>query len=403
MSVPALRPAALFGLLSLGLLAAPAVAAPAYDTKAQSAIIIDMSADRVLFEKDADRQIPTASMSKLMSMYVVFEKLRAGTLKPEDELTVSKHAWSKEGSRMFVEVNSKVKVSDLIKGVIVQSGNDAITVLAEGIAGTEDNFANMLNEAAARLGMQHSHFMNATGLPADGHYSTVRDLAILAEAIIRDFPEYYEVYGETEFTYNNIRQENRNPLLGTEGHNAAKVEGADGLKTGHTEEAGFGLIGSAKRGGRRLVEVMSGMKSMQERADESSKMMEWGFREFSAYTLFQANDRATDVAVWMGDKPSVPLRVAKDVVLTLSPEEAKQIVVKARVTAPVPAPVQAGAELGQLVVDIPGSAREMTVPLVAANSVGELGVVARFLAGIQATLFGGTGAAPAATTATVQK
>lgn len=381
--------------------ALPAQAA-SYDTKANSAILLDLAANRVLFEKDADKRIPTASMSKVMTMYVVFERLRDGRLSMDDELLVSKNAWQKEGSKMFVEIDKRVKVSDLIKGVIVQSGNDAAIVLAEGIAGTEEAFAVQMNQTAQRLGLTGSHFDNATGLPSPTHYSTVRDLAKLSQALIHDFPEYYNIYSEQEFTYNEIRQANRNPLLGTEGNRNSLVQGADGIKTGHTQEAGYGLMGSAVRDGRRLIMVISGLGSMRERADESNRLMEWGFREFSAYTLFKAGDRATEVDVWMGDKPKVPLLVTQDVVLTLSPGEVEQLQVRARVEAPVPAPVEARQELGTLVVEIPGGTEPLTLPLVAANAVGELGMTSRFLAGMQSVLFGQEDPAAAPTVAVPQ-
>ena len=253
----------------------------AQQTSAKQAIIVDYKTGNVLFEKNADQKMPTSSMSKVMSMYVIFDALKKGNLSLDDEFVVSEKAWKKGGSKMFIEVGKKVKVEDLIRGVIIQSGNDATIALAEGLAGSEEMFANALNRKAKELGMDNSSFMNASGWPDENHYSTARDLAKLAKAMIEEFPEYYEFYSETEFTFNDIKQANRNPLLG------AGI-GADGLKTGHTDDGGYGLIGTGVNDdGRRVIMVLNGMESKKERREESIRLLQWGLNGFTNVVLFE--------------------------------------------------------------------------------------------------------------------
>ena len=237
------------------------------ETLAKEAVIIDFETGAVLYDKNADIKTPTSSMSKVMTAMVVFDAIRSGKLSLEQTLPVSEKAWRSEGSKMFVALNSQVKVEDLIRGMIIQSGNDACVVLAEGVAGSEENFTELLNAKAKEIGMSGSHFMNSSGWPDPEHYSTVRDLAAMAKYLITNYPDEYKYYSEKEFTYNNIKQGNRNPLL-------YKNMGADGVKTGHTDDGGYGLIGSAVREGRRVIMVLNGTASMQERADEASKLVE---------------------------------------------------------------------------------------------------------------------------------
>ncbi|HEY8189199.1 MAG TPA: D-alanyl-D-alanine carboxypeptidase family protein, partial [Micavibrio sp.] len=243
-------------------------AAETMETPAKQAIMLDFDTGAILMEKNADERMTPSSMSKEMTMYMVFEALKSGKLTLEQTLPISERAWRMQGSKMFVGINSQVKVEDLVRGVIIQSGNDAAIALAEGVGGTEDNFALMLNKKAEELGMKNSHFMNASGWPDPQHYSTAHDLSILAYRMVHDFPEYYHYYSEKEFTYNNIKQGNRNPLL-------YRNIGADGIKTGHTDEGGYGLIGSGILDNRRVIFVVNGLSSMQERADESARMLEW--------------------------------------------------------------------------------------------------------------------------------
>ena len=351
------------------------------DTLARQAIIVDADTEQVLLEKNADDRMPPSSMSKLMTMYVVFDQLKQGQLRLEQTLPVSERAWRMGGSKMFVELNAQVSVADLIRGVIVQSGNDACIVLAEGIAGSETQFAVMLNDYGRRIGLRSSTFRNSTGWPDPEHRMTARDLSILARRLITDFPEYYPYYSERSFRWNNITQENRNPLLG-------RVAGADGLKTGHTDEAGYGLTGSAKRGDRRLILVVNGLNSMRARAEESERLMEWGFREFENVVLFRAADVVDQAPVYLGERATVPLVGGRDVVITMPRTWRNRLQVRVRFEAPVPAPVARGTELGRLVVSGQGvPPRE--VPLFAGADVARLGLLPRIPALVGRWVFGG--------------
>lgn len=353
----------------------------AVDTAARQVIIIDADTEQVLLEKNADERMPPSSMSKLMTMYVVFDHLKQGRLRLDQQLPVSERAWRMQGSKMFVELNAQIAVEDLIRGVIIQSGNDACIVLAEGIAGSETQFAVMLNEYGQRIGLRNSTFRNATGWPDPEHRMTARDLSILARRLINDFPEYYRYYSERSFRWNNISQENRNPLLG-------RVAGADGMKTGHTEEAGYGLTGSARRGERRLILVVNGLNSMRARAEESERLMEWGYREFENVVLFRAADVIDQAPVYLGERATVPLVGGRDVVLTMPRTWRNRLQVRVRFEAPVPAPVARGTELGRLMVGGAGvPPRE--VPLLAGADVARLGLLPRIPAVVGRWMFGG--------------
>ena len=270
---------ACLALLAVAAAAGPLpAAAQGFETRAAHAILVDAETDTVLLQHEADARMPPASMAKLMTMAVVFDALETGRLRLDDEFVVSENAWrnggaKSGGSTMFAELGSTIRVEDLIHGVIVQSANDGCIIIAEGMAGTEASFAAMMNAEARKLGLTDSHFTNSTGLPDPEQYVTARDLATLAKHLIYDFPEYYAIYQQTEFTWNKIRQRNRNPLL-------EMGIGADGLKTGYTEESGYGLVGSASRDGQRLIMVINGTKSDKERAEEARKLMDWGFRAF---------------------------------------------------------------------------------------------------------------------------
>ena len=339
------------------------------DTVARQAILVDFETGAVLLEKNPDERMPPSSMSKLMTMYVVFDMLKAGRLRLDQTMPVSERAWRMGGSKMFVDLGAQVSVESLARGVIVQSGNDACIVLAEGISGSEQQFAELMNETARRIGLRSSHFRNATGWPDPEQRMTARDLAVLARRIIVDHPEYYRFYNERSFRWNDISQENRNPTL-------ARVAGADGLKTGHTEEAGFGLTASAIRGGRRLILVVNGLPSMRARAEESSRLLEWGFREFDNVVMFRAADTVEDVPVWLGERPTVPLVTGRDLVLTLPRQWRQGLRARVRYDAPVAAPVAKGQELGKLVVSGQG-VPEMELPLIAGADVERLGLFAR--------------------------
>ena len=347
-----------------------AAAQVTFDTAAKAAILMDFRSGQVLFAKNPDQPLPPASMSKLMTAYLVFERLKEGSLRLEDELPVSEKAWRMGGSQMFLEVGERVKVIDLLRGMIVQSGNDAAVVLAEAIAGSEEAFAELMNRKAESLGLTNSRFVNAHGLPDPGHYMSVRDLAILARRIIQDFPEYYRFYSEKSFTYNGITQRNRNPLLRKD------VPGVDGMKTGYTEESGYGLVVSAERDGRRLVLVVAGLESDQQRANEAERLLEFGFREFREYRLFQPGATVVEAEVWLGDSATVPLVAQQLVAVTLTRQARKSLVVKAHYEAPIPAPIARGTPLGELEIIAPGL-EPFTVPLVAGAGVQRAGVVDR--------------------------
>lgn len=377
--MPRFRPFLLLLVLSL---LVPAARAATFETAARAAILVDHRTGQVLFAKNADEPLPPASMSKLMTAWVVFERLREGRLSLDDELPVSERAWRTEGSRMFLEVGARVKVRDLLRGMIVQSGNDACVVLAEGLAGSEAAFAELMNDKARELGLTGSHFANATGLPDPAHYMSVRDLAVLASAIIREFPEFYKIYSEKEFTWNGIRQHNRNPLL------QRGVPGVDGMKTGYTSEAGYGLVASAERDGRRLVLVAAGLDSSRQRASEAERLLEFGFREFREYRLFEAGQPVVEADVWLGDAPTVPL-VGEDLIaVTLTREAREQLVVTVRYQSPVPAPVAKGTRLGELVVSAPGMEHHV-VPLVAGADVARAGMLGRITGVLGHFLSGG--------------
>lgn len=343
------------------------------ETPAKQAFLIDATTGTVLYAKDADSQMPTSSMSKMMTVYLVFEAIKNGKLKWDDTLPTSEHAWKQEGSRMFLNVGEHARVSDLIRGVIVQSGNDAAVVFAEALgSGSEATFADMMNAKAKQLGMNNSHFMNATGLPDPQHYSTAHDLAILALSLMRDFPEDYHFFSELEFTHNGIKQGNRNPLL-------YRNMNVDGLKTGHTDVGGYGLTASALRDGRRLVLVLNGLEDMQARADESAHVLDWGYREFGLYPVAKAGEKLADANVWLGQSKTVDVVASQNVALTLPRSARAELRTSIRFDQPVPAPIIKGQQLGTLTVTAPGVAPK-EIPLVAGADVAEVGFFARLSA-----------------------
>lgn len=280
---------------------------------------------------------------------------------------------------MFLNVGQEVKVEDLIRGIIVQSGNDACIVVAENIAGSEEEFVAMMNEKAAEIGLNNSSFANSTGLPHPNHRMSVEDLAKLSNIIINEFPEFYHIFSQKEFTYNGIKQGNRNPLL-------YSMKGADGLKTGHTEEAGFSLTASVERDGRRLISVMAGMKSNQERSDEANSLMAYGFSEFNNYTLVKEDEILENIPVWYGKKKSVAAGVEKDLVKTMQRIKSKSAKIKVYYEKPVIAPIKKGQILGEIVVEYDGN--ETSYPLVAKNDVEKVGFVGRFIANVKHLIFG---------------
>lgn len=349
--------------------AAPMEIVGPIDTQARSAFIIEAETGAVLLEKNADQRIPPASMSKVMTAYLAFDYLKQGRAKLEDELPVSERAWRTGGSKMFVPLGARIKIGDLIRGVVVQSGNDACVVLAEGLAGSVSAYLEQMNQKAQEIGVTDSHFANVDGLPHPEHWMTARDLATLAVRTIQDFPEYYPIYAEKEFSFNNINQGNRNPLL-------YKDLGADGLKTGHTEEAGYSLLASVRRGNRRIVIVLSGLPSMKARAQESERLVEWAFREYNNYPLFSAGAKIDEAEVWLGVQSKVPLTVGTDLVVTLPRKSRKDMKVTIVYDQPVPAPIEKGQPLGKIVVAVPDMA-PVEKPLQAATGVDRMGPFGR--------------------------
>ncbi|MBT4588211.1 MAG: D-alanyl-D-alanine carboxypeptidase [Rhodospirillaceae bacterium] len=352
----------------------------ALETLGKQVILLDITTGTVLFEKNADELMTPSSMSKIMTVYKLFERLKKGGLSLTDTFSVSEKAWRKKGSKMFVRVNSRVKVEDLIRGIIVQSGNDATIVVAEGLSGSEGAFADDLNETAKSLGMKNSNFVNASGWPDPGHETTARDLSKLAIATIKNFPDFYHYYGEKTFTYNGIKQGNRNPTI-------YRNIGADGLKTGHTEAGGYGLTTSAIRKDRRLVLVINGLPSKKARSVESERLLDWGFREFNNYALFKAGESVTNAQVWMGDKGVVPLLIQKELTLTLPRKARRGMKVKVAMKEPVSAPINKGDVLATLKIEIPDR-KILEIPLVAGANVGQLGMFSRLGAAVKFVLWG---------------
>lgn len=332
-------------------------------TSSEYVMIMDYDTGDVLFEKNADQPMKPASMAKIMTVYILFEYLKDNDLTMNDEFIVSEKAWKKGGSRTFLEPGSKVKIADLLRGIIVQSGNDAAIVVAEGLAGTEDAFAQIMTEKAAELGMENTVFGNSTGWPDDVTTTTARDLAILGRSIISEFPEYYPMFAESSFTYNKITQPNRNPLI-------YGVAGADGLKTGHTEESGYGLVGSALRGDQRVVMVLNGMSSIKERKNEGIRLMDLTFRSFKKETLIKQGDILGYSSVWMGQRGVVPLTVGADISKVMDKETAESVTQTMDWPSYISAPITKGQELGRLTLNISG--KDYHYPLVAAEDVIDL-------------------------------
>jgi len=378
---------------SLALASAAPAKAPPFDTPAKVAYLIDLSSGAVLLSKNADERMPPASMAKMMTTNVAFELIKKGDLKLDKMCMVRPETWQKwhgpaAGSTMFLSPGEQVSVENLLKGIITLSGNDASVVLAECIAGTEDAFANVMNENAKRLGLTNSQFGNSNGWPDEGRtYVTARDLATLARAEIENYPELYKkFYSLTQFTWgktlgsgSDITQANRNPLLG-------RVPGADGLKTGHTDEAGYGFTGSAEQNGRRLVMVVAGLGSFNQRIEESVRLMQWGFNAWQAKPLFKKDTVVGTAAVQLGGSSEVSLVAPRDLSITIPAGVLSKVnVMKIRYQGPVKAPIAKGQHIADLVVTTSDSG-EQVMPLVAAEAVGEAGFFARAWIGLKQLL-----------------
>lgn len=357
-------------------------------TPARQAVLLDASTGSILFEKDADTPFPPASMSKLMTVYYAFDAIKQGEMSLDDEVVVSDETWrewNNRGSTMFLRARDVVTVRDLLMGIIVLSGNDACVVLAEHMAGSHDLFVDWLNAKAVDLGLTGSVFKNANGWPAEGHVMTARDLTTLSYRLSVDFPGLYPMFSEREYLYKNFESNryNRNPLLG-------RFPGADGLKTGHTEESGYGLAASAEREGRRLVLVVGGLSSTSERTRESQRLLQYGFRNFSHYPLFRSGETVDYAEVWLGETPTVPLVISEDLAITMSRRQRAEMKVSIEYTNPVSAPIAKGQNIGELVVELRGR-ESVRVPLQAGQAIEEVGGLGKIGAAFNYLLFGSAG------------
>jgi len=368
------------------MVAAPVVTSQAadIDSSAEYAFVTDFASGKVLMEKEPDALMKPASMAKIMTVYIAFQRIADGSLSLDDTFLISEKAWRKGGSKTFVEVGKQVSVRDLLYGIVVQSGNDAAIAIAEGISGTEEGFAEEMNYVARRLGMSNTVFRNSTGWPDPEQFTTARDLNILATAMIRDFPvsefpELYPMFAAKNFTYNGIKQGNRNPLVyGT--------QGADGLKTGHTEESGYGLVGSAIRDGQRVVMVLNGMESMKQRSSESRRLMDLMFREFKLYRFYRQDEAVDRANVWLGTQNKVDLVLKEPLELVLARSDRRKLKVSVQWTDPVPAPIKAGQTVGTLVVELPSG--KTSYELLAAEDVAALGMFDRVGEALKYLIFG---------------
>tara|TARA_B000000565_G_scaffold103496_1_gene77344 strand:- start:20294 stop:21535 length:1242 start_codon:yes stop_codon:yes gene_type:complete len=347
---------------------------------AEQIFLVVPETGRVLLSKNGDKQMPPSSMTKIATLMMVFEQLQNGQLSLDDTFNVSVNAWKKQGSRMFLEPNTNVKVEDLIRGIVVQSGNDATTVIAEGIAGDEGQFAMQMTERLKELGLKNTNFVNASGLPDANHFSTAQDLALLGMQIIRLYPQYYHYFAEKSFKYNNIHQANRNQFL------FRSQLPVDGIKTGNTDAAGFGIVASAIQDGMRLILVLNGCKSEKERLQTGEKILKWAFREYKNYTLFEAGHVLGEARVWLGAQKKVTLMVPERVRLTLSQKERKRLKVTYTYNDPIEAPIKQGQRVGVLTVETLD--RTWRYPIVAAEAVHEVGFFGRALSALYYIIWG---------------
>ena len=350
------------------------------DTEAKYAVVIDFNSGATLLDKDADTSQVPSSLTKMMTAYLVYERLKKGQITLTQELPVSEKAWRMQGSKMFVAINSSVKVEDLVRGMIVQSGNDACIVLAEGIAGSEQQFVELMNAKAREFGLTATNFRNCTGWPDPDHHMSVRDIATVARRLIADFPEYYHYDSEKTFKYNGIEQGNRNTLV--------QKGIADGLKTGHTDEGGYGLAVSAQRGSRRVIVVVNGLPTMHARGEEGERLLDWAFASFENVQLFAAGDVIEKAPVWLGTQSSVPLVGGRDVVLTMPRNWRNKAKISIDYDSPIPAPITRGTRLGTLNVSGDG-VPDIDMPLLAGADVQRLGLAGRSMAVLNRMLYGG--------------
>ena len=340
----------------------------AIDSIAETALVMDISTGEILLDKNSNMKTYPSSMTKIMTALVAFEKIKNGALSLDQEFLVSKKAWKKGGSKMFIEVDERVKVFDLLLGIIVQSGNDASIALAEGISGTEETFAIEMNNLAKKIGLTDTNFVNSSGWPNDSHYTTAKDLALLAKYTVENHPELYQMYELNEFTYNGIKQDNRNPLLLT-------FDGADGFKTGYTEAAGYGIVGSAERGGRRLIIVLNGLESSRSRAQESLRLMDWGFNNFELVNFFEKNELVFQANTWLGKKEKVELVAIEDIKVSIPKAQLSSANVDVLIEEPIQTPISKGDVIANLQISY--ADKKVSFPLAAGEDIEQKGFFSR--------------------------
>ncbi len=341
-----------------------------FRTKAKQAVVLDLASDSFIFDHNSDEKMAPSSMSKLMTLYVAFDYLKAGIITMEDKFRVSRKAWERKGSSMFLKEGQFVTVKELLEGITIVSGNDACITLAEGIAGSEENFVAEMNEVAQNLNLNDSHFVNSSGWPDEDHFMSAKDLVMLAKRIFTDFPEYYDLFSEQYLTYNEIVQKNKNLLLF---HDI----GVDGLKTGYTNAGGYGIVASAKRNDRRIFAVVNGLSTEKERIEEAKRLIQYSLNHFNTKKIFVKDSVVEEVNVLYGKDKKVPITVANDVTITYNRKLHDQIKVRIEYKDMIPAPIKKGQEVGKVFVEIPGI-EQQTTPLYAANDVQELNFVEKF-------------------------
>ena len=351
----------------------------AIDSIAETALVMDISTGEILLDKNSNMRTYPSSMTKIMTVLVAFEKIKNGSLSLDQEFLVSKKAWKMGGSKMFIEVDKRVKVFDLLLGIVVQSGNDASIALAEGISGTEETFAIEMNNLAKKIGLTDTNFVNSSGWPNDNHYTTAKDLALLAKYTVENHPELYQMYELNEFTYNGIKQDNRNPLLLT-------FDGADGFKTGYTDAAGYGIVGSAERGGRRLIIVLNGLESSRSRAQESLRLMDWGFNNFELVNFFKKDELVFQANTWLGKKEKVDLVAIEDIKVSIPKAQLSSANVDVLIEEPIQTPINKGDIIAN--IQISYADKKVIFPLAASESIEQKGFFSRITSALYYIVLG---------------
>ena len=350
-----------------------------FDTSAENALLIDFDTNQILYSKNEEKKIYPASMSKLMTLYILFDSLKKGIVTLDDKFVVSRNAYQKEGSTIYAELGTEISVQDLIRGIIVSSGNDACIIVAEALSGSEDNFANQMNFYAEEMGLRNSNFKNSSGLHNDDHYTSAEDLVKLSNLLITDFPDYYPYFAERSFTWNSIIQYNRNNILRLD-------LGVDGLKTGYTSKSGYGVIVSSEKNGRRLIGIVTGLKSVDDRTNEISRLINYGYRGFKSYSVFKDNQIIDYAKVWKGNKNNLPLIVDKDINLLLDIPGRRGINVEYKYNEPIYAPIFKGDVVGSIDIIIPGR-KNIKLDLLAGEDVKQINFFTGFIRSIDYFLY----------------